>query len=336
MGTKKSLVNRQQGSAAVVTIILVILLLAIGKAVFLLNRAENAVGNNFRSGIAAQYLAEGGARRAIFELNKDINWKGVAADIGTAPNNGHLVITVKPANDVIWVTSTATVNSDDRFNTAQRIVGFAYIWPPERNNYTYDYAVFSGGQMTVCSGAAVKTNRPEQTHAMVGSRSTINNSGTIDNGLEQNRTDIQVPVIDRNSYQQGAPPPPSTAEIDSYHGLTGRIYYYTPVRGESYAIADYRKLPGNGVIYSQAAVLIGEGVKLPGRVTIISEASITVKRNARLDKALLVARQNIEIAENVQITGCVVAGDILNIKEGTEIVYDPDVRNMVQTNYWFN
>ncbi len=336
MDKNRSLINKQRGSASIVAIILIMLLLAICKSLFPLSQSENTIASNFRNGIAAQYLAEGGVRRAIFELSRDNSWHGVSEDIGTAPTNGHLVITVKPTNDVVWVTSSATINSSDRFNTVQRVVGFAYVWPPGRNNIVYDYAVFSGGKMTISPGVSIKKDSPGRAHAMAGSRSTIDNYGTIDNGWDQNRVDLQVPIIDRNSYEQGAPPPPTNAEIDNYCGLTGRIYCYTSSRGESYSITDYRNLPGNGVIYSKSAVFIGEGVKLPGRVIIISEASIIINKNARLNKALLVAGQNIEIADNVKLTGCIIAGDTLIVNNGTEIIYDPDINNMIQTNFWGN
>lgn len=69
--------KNQGGSASVLALVAILFLGVLGSSFIGLSSTEVNMAANYRDGIAAQYLAEAGARRAIVELSKNPNWKPV-------------------------------------------------------------------------------------------------------------------------------------------------------------------------------------------------------------------------------------------------------------------
>ena len=68
---KSSGSKRQQGSAMVMVLVAVMLLGTVGGTLAALSATELAISNEYQKGVAAQYLAEAGAMRAIVKLKSD-------------------------------------------------------------------------------------------------------------------------------------------------------------------------------------------------------------------------------------------------------------------------
>ncbi|MGL5512394.1 MAG: PilX N-terminal domain-containing pilus assembly protein [Sporomusa sp.] len=70
--------TKQSGASSlfVITAVLIVLLLALlGSSFSLLSSTELNMAVNYRDGIAALYLAEAGAKRALVELSYNLEWK---------------------------------------------------------------------------------------------------------------------------------------------------------------------------------------------------------------------------------------------------------------------
>src|SRR5437667_4239582 len=94
----------QRGSALAAVLVLVVLLTMVGVAMVNSTFTEISVAFNAGDAAAAQYAAEAGLSRAIYELSQNAGWTGITAAIGT----GQYVVTVTSSGLIRSITSTGT------------------------------------------------------------------------------------------------------------------------------------------------------------------------------------------------------------------------------------
>src|SRR2546426_2221373 len=94
----------QRGSALATVLVLVVLLTVVGAAMVNNTLTEISVAYNAGDAAAAQYAAEAGLSRAIYELSQNAGWTGTTAAIG----DGQYVVTVASSGSVRSITSTGT------------------------------------------------------------------------------------------------------------------------------------------------------------------------------------------------------------------------------------
>src|SRR5438132_5092361 len=94
----------QRGSALAAVLVLVVLLTMVGVAMVNSTFTEISVAYNAGDTAAAQYAAEAGLSRAIYELSQNAGWTGTTAAIGT----GQYVVTVTSSGWIRSITSTGT------------------------------------------------------------------------------------------------------------------------------------------------------------------------------------------------------------------------------------
>src|SRR2546427_4884340 len=94
----------QRGSALAAVLVLVVLLTMVGVAMVTPTFTEISVAYNAGATASAQYAAEAGLSRAIFELSQNAGWTGTTAAIGT----GQYVVTVTSSGLIRSITSTGT------------------------------------------------------------------------------------------------------------------------------------------------------------------------------------------------------------------------------------
>src|SRR6058998_3697050 len=94
----------QRGSALAAVLVLVVLLTMVGVAMVNSTFTEISVAYNAGDTAAAQYAAEAGLSRAIYELSQNAGWTGTTAAIG----DGQYVVTVASSGSVRSITSTGT------------------------------------------------------------------------------------------------------------------------------------------------------------------------------------------------------------------------------------
>src|SRR2546422_8355017 len=94
----------ERGSALATVLVLVVLRPVVGAAMVNNALTEISVAYNAGDAAAAQYAAEAGLSRAIYELSQNAGWTGTTAAIG----DGQYVVTVASSGSVRSITSTGT------------------------------------------------------------------------------------------------------------------------------------------------------------------------------------------------------------------------------------
>src|SRR3989449_1094427 len=94
----------ERGSALAAVLVLVVLLTMVGVAMVNSTFTEISVAYNAGDASAAQYAAEAGLSRAIYELSQNAGWTGTTAAIG----DGQYVVTVTSTGTTRNVASTGT------------------------------------------------------------------------------------------------------------------------------------------------------------------------------------------------------------------------------------
>lgn len=112
-------IARQNGSAAILTIFVMALLGSLGAAFLVLSSTEIKTAANFRDGVAAQYLAEAGARRTMLKLSQDSSWmpspSPLVENLGAIPMAGRYEVSVtNTGGNKKTVVSTGIVNKARR------------------------------------------------------------------------------------------------------------------------------------------------------------------------------------------------------------------------------
>src|SRR2546428_1154901 len=94
----------QRGSALAVVLVLVVVLTVAGAAMVNTALTEITIAYNTGDSAAAQYAAEAGLSRAMYELSQNAGWTGTTAAIGDA----QYVVTMTSSGSVRVITSTGT------------------------------------------------------------------------------------------------------------------------------------------------------------------------------------------------------------------------------------
>src|SRR2546425_1979781 len=104
----KSVVNvalrSEAGSALAVVLVLIVVLTVVGAAMVNNALTEITIAYNTGDSAAAQYAAEAGLSRAMYELSQNAGWAGTTAAIGDA----QYVVTMTSSGSVRSITSTGT------------------------------------------------------------------------------------------------------------------------------------------------------------------------------------------------------------------------------------
>src|SRR2546428_5202327 len=94
----------QRGSALAVVLVLIVVLTVVGAAMVNNTLTEISIAYNSGDSAAAQYAAEAGLSRAMYELSQNAGWTGTTAAIGDA----QYVVAVATSGSVRSISSTGT------------------------------------------------------------------------------------------------------------------------------------------------------------------------------------------------------------------------------------
>src|SRR5712691_1168381 len=176
----------ERGSALAVVLVLIVVLTVAGAAMVNTTLTEISVAYNAGDAVAAQYAAEAGLSRAIYELSQNAGWTGTTAAIG----DGQYVVTVTSSGSVRSITSTGTRGG------GRRVLKAAMKAVPQSAVST----VLANTTATIGSattGLTVSNNFPSSAASAVhannklaaGTALTINTAGaTVIGGLTANGT----------------------------------------------------------------------------------------------------------------------------------------------------
>src|SRR2546427_2058999 len=176
----------QRGSALPVVLVLVVLLTVAGVAMVNSTLTETSIAYNQSDSAAAQYAAEAGLSRAMYELSQNAGWTGTTATIG----DGQYVVGVTSSGSVRSITSTGTRGG------GRRVLKAALKAVPQSATST----VLANTTATIGSGTAgltVSNNFPSSSASAVQANNklvaptamTVNTTGAnIIGGLTANGT----------------------------------------------------------------------------------------------------------------------------------------------------
>src|SRR5438445_1270903 len=176
----------QRGSALAVVLVLVVVLTVVGAAMVNNTLTEISIAYNSGDSAAAQYAAEAGLSRAMYELSQNAGWTGTTAAIGDA----QYVVTMTSSGSVRLITSTGTRGG------GRRVLKAAVAAVPQSASTT----VLANATATIGSGSTgltVSNNFPSSSTSAVQANNklaaptamTVNTTGAnIIGGLTANGT----------------------------------------------------------------------------------------------------------------------------------------------------
>ncbi|MGI6091436.1 MAG: hypothetical protein GX348_04625 [Veillonellaceae bacterium] len=286
--------NTQQGSVSILALLAMMLLLALGGTMLSVSSAEVRTAASFRDGVAAQYAAEAGAKKALLALST---------------NNGTLPETIhnQPLGPGIPGTYTVTVEKQgiNRVITATGTVGNAsrQVIMEIAPETVYDFAAYSDKDMTlglnIINGsvgsnqdinftALTRVNGDAIAHGRVRLHTGFNDirGRIMDSKSESAPPYLPLPTFIREDYKNGERLPGSWF---SSIKLDNKIYYHDD--NISFGAST---ISGPGIIYATGNITIGFAT-IKNNVILISEKDIIVPALASINNTALVARENIEI-----------------------------------------
>jgi len=343
-----SLIKEERGSAGILSIITMLLLGVVGAAYISLSSSEVNSSASYRNGVAAQFLAEAGARRAIVELDKDNNWTGTAnwQTMGSGVTEGKYTVTVTSSGDDRIVISKGVVGN------ATRIMKLTV----NLSRSTFPYPVFSDNHLSLNSSLVVEGGK-----IATSKKNQITYNGYTGPVLTEvnNVTMPSIPVaFNKNDYQDGNKTTLSTNPNTGNYDLSG-LYYIDSSFNTNGGVN--LKTTGNNsaIIYVEGNVTIngditgnitfiakqdittnsgttidgtiklyaGSNITLnramTGNITIMSKNDLTINSGAsQLNKAAIYSKHDIMFNSGVHLTGVVVADNKLTFNGG-KVTYSP-------------
>ena len=324
-----ALLTNKRGSVGLLSIIAMVLLGVVGAAYIALSSTEVSSSASYRNGVAAQFLAEAGARRAIVELEKDRTWEKTQTPVkmGSGVTEGTYDVLVKGA-----------VSGDDRTVISKGVVGNATrkivlklkLGSSEDN--VYSYSIFSGTNMNVDnngevygsirSNALINLNNNAYVSKDVMAHSGVNqgNNSTVGGQVTTNAPRLDdIPSYNASDYSGGYPI--SSVGNNAELNLDKDRYY----RDGDLVISNNATIIGDCTIYVTGNVILENNVSLTGEFMIIARGDINVGNGVTINKGVLYSEHNINLENNSRVTGSAVAKGTVNIHNNAKITYNQSV-----------
>lgn len=292
----------QRGSAGMLALVLLPLLMTIGGIYSMLAMTEISTATGYRDGLAAQYLAEAGARRAIVELNKNPSWGGAGdTALGSGATAGFYQVGVTGSGNRRTVVATGKVGK------ATRKIRVIVDVPA---GAAFPYAAFSGERLTVESGFAVTGGNIASATDQVISHEPAVAVITQVSGV----TLPAIPVsFNKNDYLAGANTTDlSGRPVAGTYELTGRYVVdggLTVDPSAALYCADGRsatvfvdgnvaisgEITGNVSIIAAGDLEIDSGVALKGNIQLYSQGDVILRRSLTNGLYTVMAQRNVTV-----------------------------------------
>lgn len=272
--------NQEQGSASILAVIVMTLLLVLGGAFILLSSTEADISRDYRNGVAAQYLAEAGVQWAIVKLKTEpsfVNSTGNNTGITTTSavqNEGTTTAgtyTVKVAGTGTTRTITSTGAVGNGLTAAKRQV-ILNVTPAG----VYGYPVYSATEVTVNGGGKVYLGG-------VGSQGTVSNAGYIE-GMPNPYQSYVFPTFKESDYSSSTTLPGNINDKESRTNLSGTYYV-----DSDFNVSGELSAAGNSpvTIFVKGKVQINGNGRISGNFKIIATGDVDV--NGYVNKAIFIA-----------------------------------------------
>lgn len=311
--------KEEKGSVGMLSIVTMVLLGVVGTAYILLSSSEFSSAASYRNGVAAQFLAEAGARRAIVELDKDNSWMGVSNErLGNGITEGSYKVEVTSTGPNCTIASTGMVGNATR-KMVLRLTLFSSV---------FSYPLFSHSNMnignsdvygSVRSNGTINLNNGAHITKDVIAQGDVTGkqNATVGGQILAHQTALPVPVYNKADFSSAT----VISSVDNHETLTlAEDRYYS--NGEFKINGN---LVGNATIYVAGNVLIENGAEISGSIRMIAEGDINSKQGAKVDSGIFFSKQNINFEENSIFTGSAAASGTINISNNATITWNKDV-----------
>ena len=139
--------------------------------------------------------------------------------------------------------------------------------------------------------------------------------GIIPTGIvaQEGNSGSIMPFFDVSGYKKyGKMVLPAADELRDY-GLKKRLYVNTAAGNVAYSVAQDTVIKGDGVFVDEAGITINGRCTATGNLWLISGSGIVIGDDVKLEKALIIAKKNISIGNNVSINGIIISGGKVTI-----------------------
>ena len=146
-----------------------------------------------------------------------------------------------------------------------------------------------------------------------------------------------MPQIDVKGYlKYKSNPLPSALTLQDL-GLLGRLYANDSGSSSgSYVIKANTIIKGNGILYHNNPIKIGEGTSSTGKLWLICNDEIIIGDNVNLQNVFLYANGSISIGRNVNICGIIISAGKFQVGEGFAMRGDKSVLEPFSTTCYMN
>ncbi|KYZ77075.1 hypothetical protein AXX12_02765 [Anaerosporomusa subterranea] len=293
-------INKQAGSAGILALVILALLGVVGAGMVRRTSTEVDMSANYRNGVAAQYLAESGAREAIAKLTQDAAFVAATRDktanwtspvIGSDATSGTYRVTVVGSGNNWTISSTGTVG------LANRMVYFTISLASS----IYSSAVFCGPDFIAEQNTHITGSIGTNGNATFGQNSVVSGvvsaHGTVTTQQNSSVPKTEgVPLVDIPIFTIPWDNNSSTLPAPSWP-LSGGNYF---VNG-SLVLGQNTTYSGNGAstIFVKDSIVIGQNVTLSGNIKLIALKDITIEQNMDISGGVaLLAGRDIKVGQN--------------------------------------
>ncbi|MGL5207609.1 MAG: hypothetical protein ACRC8T_08935 [Acidaminococcaceae bacterium] len=144
-----------------------------------------------------------------------------------------------------------------------------------------------------------------------------------------------MPLFDVSAYKQFCKMVLPTAKELSDYGLKKRLYFNTSSGNSAYSVIENTIIKGDGVLVDEAGITIKESCRSIGNLWLISGSGIVIEDNVQLDKALIIAKKNVSIGNNVSISGIIISGGKVTVGNNLIMTRDKKVLEPFLTACYF-
>lgn len=138
--------------------------------------------------------------------------------------------------------------------------------------------------------------------------------------IQANNEEVRLPQI---SFLEGKALSGLTIDNTEFDGLHACFYYLKSY--DDITLKGGTTMLGSSVLSKYGRFTLGEKSRFPHRVALMSEqSSITIRKNTRLDKALVMAYSQVIIEPGCRINGLIIANEIVLLGP-SEFTADADV-----------
>lgn len=162
-------------------------------------------------------------------------------------------------------------------------------------------------------------------------------AGIVPEGViaQEGNSGIIMPFFDVSWYKKyGKIVLPTPEELRDY-GLKRRLYFNTSSGSDAYSVAENTVIKGDGVLVDEAGITINKSCRSKGNLWLISGSAIVIEDDVKLDKALIIAKKNISIGNNVSISGIIISGGKVTIGNNLIMTRDKTVLEPFSTTCYF-